>query len=97
MGARRVTRARASGSVRLARFVADPQRSLDRLDRVSRLWPVSACFGAFGYVAVRSAVGGHGSAAAIYAALAAAFVALLLWLLHLDARLTDPPARRPGR
>ena len=78
--------------MRLARFVAEPQRSLDRLDRFSRLWPVSACFGAFGFVAARSSVEGHGSAAAIYALLAAAFLALLVWLLHLDpADEQDPP------
>lgn len=82
---RRAVRHRA-GAAGLARFVSDPAAGLDRLDRSSRLWPVSACLGASGLVAASAGLAGHRSAAAIYTLLAASFLALLLCLLRRVSR-----------
>jgi hypothetical protein len=68
------------------RFLANPRDGLQRLDRFSRLWPLSACFGVFGFLAARALIDGYATTAVVFGLLTVIFLGLLVWVLHVSAR-----------
>lgn len=78
---RRRERIDVAGRLRVGRFLANPGDAIRRVDRFSRRWPLSACFGAFAFVAARGVIDGQVLTAAIFALLSILFLAALIWVL----------------